>query len=167
MSRTIYLVEDLEFKKNFEGLSLYKVGYTKQNLFSRIRGLQNWMNLRVLFSTTDKEVEESELREMVKKDINGFNCFSGWKYLDTITHSLNPKIVEYLETKYLPEKGTEFKKFGGGLTEYFIGKDWENCTPFHNSIIPTISEYLKSKEGIEENQNIIEHVRLIEERRNK
>jgi len=163
MERTIYLVEDLEFKSKFDGLSLYKVGYTKQSLFSRIRGLQNWQNLKVLYSTTDKEVGEYELSKKVKSDINGFNCFSGWKYVDYMVKTLNKDIAEYLENKYIPEKGTEFRKFGGGLTEYFIGKDWENSHPYYNSIISKISEYLKSEDGIEQNQLIVERVRLIEE----
>lgn len=153
--KTIYLVEDLEFRDKFEGLSLYKVGYTKRHLLSRIRGLQNWKNLKVLYSTTDEEIGEDELRVKLKNTVNGFKCFSGWKYVDSVIRSLNPKIAEYLEIKYIPEKDTQFGKFGGGLTEYIIGKNWEySCW---GSFRGDIDRYLESKNGIEENELIEEY----------
>ena len=139
----IYLVEDLEFKKKFKGLSLYKVGHTNRGVGNRVAGLQNSKNLRVLYSKDRKEYdEEKELRDELIIQLNAFKPFRGWKYFDDTTHLMTRKVKNFLEKKYIPPEGTPFSKWGGGLTEYFIGRNWEygGC-----SLPIDISEYLESK----------------------
>lgn len=152
----IYLIEDLEFKKKFKGLSLYKVGHTsKYRPTERIFGLQNSSNTRLLYaySYTKGEEGEDEFRESIIKSVNGFKCFSGWRYVDGMTSAINKDIRKFLEKRYLPPKGTDGSKFGGGLTEYFIGRDWETIYIYHKH---NIKRYLVSNEGIEENNSIAE-----------
>lgn len=137
----IYLVEDLEFKKKFRGLSLYKVGHTNRGVHNRVAGLQNSKNLRVLYSKYRKEYsEETKLRDELIIALNAYKPFSGWNCFGPTTHLMTRRVKNFLEKKYLPPEGTSFGKWGGGLTEYFIGRDWERV---HTPI--DIDEYLKSK----------------------